>query len=459
MFITQKHLSRRTVLRGIGATVALPFLDAMVPAARAQSKLLAGRKPRLAAIEMVHGAAGSSVEGLEKHYWSPVKEGRDFDFTLSLSPLEPLRDYITIVSDTDLGNAESASAPEVGGDHNRSSSVFLTASRPKRTEGSDIYSGVSMDQIYAQKFGQDTALPSIQLCIENVGSISGACGYGYSCVYSTAISWASPTQPFPSERDPRVVFERLFGHGATAAERTTRRRQDLTILDSIRQRVASLQRDLGASDKNRLSEYLENVGEIERRLQNIEKRNLTAADARELPDAPIGVPDSFDEHVRLMFDLQVLAFATEVTRVSSFKLGRDVSARVYPESGVNTPFHASSHHGDKSKNIEDFAKLNRYHVGAVAYFLKKLRSTPDGDGNLLDHSMILYGSPMADGNRHSHKRLPLFLAGHANGELKGNLHLKTPLGTPMANVLLTSLHKLGVDDVERIGDSTGELAI
>lgn len=458
MFITQKHLSRRTVLRGLGATVALPFLDAMVPAAKVLRQTVASRKPRFAAIEMVHGAAGSSVEGLEKHYWSPVKEGADFDVSLSLSPLEPLRDYLTVISDTDLANAESASAPEVGGDHNRSSSVFLTASRPKRTEGSDIFAGVSIDQIYAQKFGQDTPLPSVQLCIENVGSISGACGYGYSCVYSTAISWASPTMPFPSERDPRVVFERLFGHGATAAERTARRRQDLTILDAIRERIAGIRKELGASDRNRLNEYLDNVGEIERRLQNVERQNRGAV-ARALPDAPIGVPDSFDEHVKLMFDLQVLAFATEVTRVTSFKLGRDVSARVYPESGVTTPFHSASHHGDKSKNIEDFAKLNRYHVGAVAYFLEKLRNTPDGDGNLLDHSLILYGSPMADGNRHSHKRLPLFLAGHANGRLKGNLHLKTPLGTPMANALLTSLHKLGVDDVERVGDSTGALAI
>jgi Protein of unknown function (DUF1552) len=458
MYITQKHLSRRTVLRGLGATVALPFLDAMVPAATQLRKTAARRTPRLAAIEMVHGAAGSSVEGLEKHYWSPVKEGRDFDFTLSLSPLEPYRDYLTIISDTDLANAESTSAPEVGGDHNRSSAVFLTASHPKRTEGSDISAGVSMDQIYARKFGQDTALPSIQLCIENVGSISGACGYGYSCVYSTAISWASPTMPFPSERDPRVVFERLFGHGATASERTARRQQNLTILDSIRDRVARIQKDLGSSDRNRLGEYLESVGEIERRLQNVERQNLNGT-TRELPDAPVGVPDSFDEHTRSMFDLQVLAFATEVTRVSSFKMGRDVSARVYPESGVTTPFHASSHHGDKSKNIEDFAKLNKYHVGTVAYFLEKLRNTPDGEGNLLDNSVVLYGSPMADGNRHSHKRLPLFLAGHGGGQIKGNLHLKTPLGTPMANALLTVLHRLGVDDVDRIGDSTGDLAI
>jgi hypothetical protein len=457
MFITQKHLSRRTVLRGMGATVALPFLDAMVPAAVPLRKTAAAGKSRFAAIEMVHGAAGSSVEGLEKHYWSPVKEGADFDFSMSLSPLEPLRDYVTIISDTDLVNAESASAPEVGGDHNRSSSVFLTASRPKRTEGSDIFAGVSVDQIYAQKYGQDTPLPSIQLCIENVGSISGACGYGYSCVYSTAISWGSPTMPFPSERDPRAVFERLFGHGATAQDRAARRRDDLTILDAIRHRVARIKMDLGPSDRNRLSEYLDSVGEIERRLQNVEKRN--SGEIRELPDAPIGVPDSFEEHTKLMFDLQVLAFATDVTRVSSFKLGRDVSARVFPESGIATPFHSLSHHGDKSQTIEEFARLNRYHVGVTAYFLEKLRNTPDGDGNLLDHSLVLYGSPMADGNRHSHRRLPLFLAGHANGEVRGNLHLKTPEGTPMANVLLTALHKLGVDDIERVGDSTGDLAI
>jgi hypothetical protein len=458
MFITKKHLSRRTVLRGIGATVALPFLDAMVPAATPLRKTAAVGKTRLAAIEMVHGAAGSSVEGLSKHLWSPVKEGADFDFSLSLSPLEPLRDYITVISDTDLVNAESAAAPEVGGDHNRSSSVFLTASHPKRTEGSDIYAGVSMDQIYAQKYGQDTALPSLQLCIENVGSISGACGYGYSCVYSTAISWASPTMPFPSERDPRVAFERLFGHGATAAERTARRRQDLTIVDAIRHRVAKIQGDLGAGDRTRLTEYLDGIGEIERRLRNVEAHNRSG-EARALPDAPIGVPDSFEEHAKLMFDLQVLAFATEVTRVTSFKMGRDVSARVFPESGVATPFHALSHHGDKSETIEEFARLNRYHVGVTAYFLEKLRNTPDGDGNLLDHSLVLYGSPMADGNRHSHKRLPLFLAGRANGELKGNTHLKAPLGTPMANVLLTCLHKLGLDDVDSIGDSTGVLAI
>jgi len=457
MFITKKHLSRRTVLRGLGATVALPLLDAMVPAATALQKTAAAGKTRLAAIEMVHGAAGCSVEGLAKHLWSPVKDGRGFGFSPSLSPLEPFRDYVTIISNTDLANADALTAAERGGDHNRSSAVFLTASHPKQTEGSDIFAGVSIDQVYAQQHGQDTALPSIQLCIENVGSISGACGYGYSCVYSNSISWASPTIPLPMERDPRVMFERLFGHGATVAERAARRREDLSILDAIRERVGRLQRDLGQGDRVRLTQYLDGIGEIERRLQNVEKRNL-GGEARELPDAPFGVPDSFEEHVKLMFDLQVLAFATEVTRVSAFKMGRDASPRVFPESGVTTPFHACSHHSDKSERVAEFARLNQYHVGIVTYFLEKLRDTPDGDGNLLDHSMVIYGSPMADPNIHSHKRLPLFLTGHANGQLKGNLHVTTPNGTPMANVLLTALHKLGVNNMDRIGDSTGELA-
>jgi hypothetical protein len=441
----------------MGASMALPLLDAMIPAATAMQKTAAAPKTRLAAIEMVHGAAGCSVEGLAKHLWSPAKDGRDFEFSPSLSPLEPFRDYVTIISDTDLANAEALTAAERGGDHNRSSAVFLTASHPKQTEGSDIFAGVSLDQIYAQQHGQDTPLPSMQLCIENVGSISGACGYGYSCVYSNAISWSSPTMPLPMERDPRVMFERLFGHGATAAERAARRRDELSILDAVRERVGIFQRNLGPSDRLRLNQYLDGVGELERRLQNVEKRNAQSA-MRELPDSPIGVPDSFEEHAKLMFDLQVLAFATEVTRVSAFKMGRDVSPRVFPESGVSTPFHSLSHHSDKSEKVMEFSKLNGYHVSVVSYFLEKLRNTPDGDGNLLDHSMVIYGSPMADSNLHTHKRLPIFVAGHANGALKGNLHLRTPQGTPMANVLLTALNKLGVTNVERIGDSTGDLA-
>jgi hypothetical protein len=392
-----------------------------------------------------------------KHYWSPTKEGSDFEFTPTLSPLEPFREYVTIVSDTDLNNARALKLSEEGADHTRSSSTFLTAAHPKQTEGSDIYAGTSIDQLFAQKFGQETPLPSLQLCIENVGSLNGACGYGYSCVYANTISWASPTQPLPMEMDPRVAFERLFGDGGTPAERLARRQGDHSILDAITENVTRLRRGLDKSDRNRLNEYLEDVREVERRIQKIEQYNASG-EARALPAAPIGVPDSFEEHVKLMFDLQVLGFMTNTTRVSAFKMGRDVSSRVYPDSGVKTPFHALSHHGENPDNIAEFAKLNRYHVGMVPYFLEKLRNTPDGEGSLLDHSLVLYGSPMGDSNVHEHKRLPLFLAGHANGRVKGNLHLRTPQGTPMANVLLTMLNRLGME-LGSFGDSTGEVAI
>jgi hypothetical protein len=457
MFITKKHLSRRTVLRGMGVTVALPLLDSMVPAQTPLHKTAAMPKSRLACIEMVHGAAGCTVDGRAKHYWSPERDGRDFEFTQTLKSLEPFREYLTIISDTDAANAAALTAAEEGADHTRSSAVFLTAAHPKMTEGSDILLGPSADQIYAQKCGRDTPLPSIQLCIEDVGSLSGACGYGYSCVYANTISWASPTTPLPMEMDPRVAFERLFGDGGTPAERLARRQAERSILDEITAKVSRLSKGLDPSDRNRLNEYLEDVREIERRIQKVEAYNASGH-ARALPQAPVGVPDSFEEHVKLMFDLQALAFMTETTRVSSFKMGRDVSSRVYPESGVKTPFHALSHHGENPEKIAEYAKLNAYHVGIVPYFLNKLKNTPDGEGNLLDHSVVLYGSPMGDSNIHEHKRLPLFLAGHANGKLKGNLHVRAERGTPMGNVLLTVLRRLGAD-VERVGDSTGEVAI
>ena len=457
MYITKKHLSRRTILRGMGVSMALPLLDSMVPAQTPIRKTAAAPASRLACIEMVHGAAGSSADGIVKHYWSPTKEGRDFEFTPTLKSLEPFRDYLTVISDTDLNNARALALPEEGADHTRSSSVFLTAAHPKQTEGSDISCGPSLDQIYAAARGQDTPLPSIQLAIEDVGSLNGACGYGYSCVYANTISWSSPSQPLPMEIDPRVAFERLFGDGGTAQERVARRAADRSVLDAITQEVAHLKKGLDPGDTRRLDNYLDDVREIERRIQKIEKYNASG-EARALPQAPIGVPDSFDEHVRLMFDLQVLAFMANITRVSAFKMGRDVSSRVYPESGVKTPFHALSHHGESPEKVAEFARLNSYHVGKVPYFLEKLKNTPDGDGNLLDHSVVLYGSPMGDSNVHEHKRLPLFLAGHANGQLKGNLHLRCAQGTPMANVLLTLLHRLDVNQ-DRIGDSTGEVAI
>jgi hypothetical protein len=456
MFITQKHLSRRTVLRGMGATMALPLLDAMVPAQTLQRKTAAASRVRLACIEMVHGSAGSTQEGIEKHYWMPEKEGADFDFTMILKPLEPLREYVTVISQTDLHAAEAWAAAEEGADHFRSSAVFLTAAHPKQTEGSDVRAGTSIDQIYAQEFGADTALPSLQLAIENVDT-AGTCGFNYACVYSGPISWSSPTTPTSMTIDPRMAFETLFGEGGTAAEREARQRANRSILDGITREVARLRSDLGASDRNRLNSYIESVREIERRIVRIEQHNASG-ESRALPSAPLGVPDSWEEHVKLMFDLQVLAFSSEVTRVSSFKLSRDTSNRVFPESGIRAPFHAMSHHGSVPSKILEYAKLNVYHMSLLPYFLEKLRATPDGDGNLLDHSMILWGSPMGDSNVHTHKRLPVLLAGHANGRIKGNLHVRCKDETPYANVLLTMLHTLGIDQ-PAIGDSTGEVAI
>lgn len=459
MFITKKHISRRTVLRGIGAAMALPFFEAMVPAQTAIRKTAAKRPARLCTIEQVHGAAGSTRTGQKLHYWSPIKEGSDFEFTPTLKSLEPYRQDITIVTDTDLENARALTSEEEGADHTRSSAVYLTAAHPKKTEGADYFCGPSIDQIYAQRFGQDTPLPSLQLCIESAGSLSAACGYGYSCVYTDTISWSSATTPLPMERNPRIVFERLFGAGGTATERATRLRENASILDRVARSATRLKKEVGPNDRQRLDSYLDNVREIEQRIQKIEYYNATNIGERQLPDAPIGVPDSWEEHISLMLDLQVLAFMTETTRVSAFKLARDVSSAVYPGSEVSTPFHSASHHGQNPTNIAEFAKLNQYHVSKIEPFIQKLRETPDGDGNLLDHTLVMYGSPMGDSHVHEHLRLPIFLAGHANGMIKGNLHLKCPGGTPMANLLLTLLRRLGVDDIDKIGDSTGELAI
>ncbi len=453
MFIDKKHISRRTVLKGMGVTVALPLLDAMVPAGTAWAKTAAG-KVRLACIEMVHGSAGATTFGATKNMWSPAAAGRDFDLApTSLIALEPYREYLTIVSNTDVRNAEAFEAPEIGGDHFRSSAVFLTQAHPLQTKGSNVRAGTSMDQYYAQRFGQETPIPSMQLCIETVDQ-AGGCSYGYSCVYTDTISWAGPGDPLPMVRDPRVVFDQLFGIGATPQERAQRRVEDRSILDTITASVARLKRDLGAADRARLTDYLDDVREIERRIQKVEAQNTTG-EPRELPGAPAGVPDSFAEHVKLMFDLQAVAFASDITRVFSFKLGRDASSRAYPESGVKTGFHPASHHQEREDRITEFAKINTYHVGLVPYFLEKLKNTPDGDRNLLENTMVLYGSPMGNSNVHNHKRCPLFLAGRAGGALKGNLHLKAPDGTPMANVMLTLMHSLGLDDVQQFGDATG----
>lgn len=455
-FITGKHLPRRTFLRGASAAVALPFLDAMVPAGRVWKKIRAETDPtRLIAIEMVHGAAGTgNPTGEALGLWNPRGVGRDFDLTgTSMEPLSAWKDYMTIVSNTDVRMAEAYRPEEIGGDHFRSSAVFLTQTHPRQTQGSDVHVGKSLDQIYAEEFGKGTPIPSMQLCIENVDQ-AGGCLYGYSCVYTDSISWASPTEPLPMIRDPRVVFEQLFGSGATPEERQIRLQEEGSILDWISGEVSSLMWQLGMSDRRRMEQYLDNVREIERRLQRVVERNMSGEE-REIPEAPPGVPDSFEEHVKLMFDLQVLAFQTDMTRVFSFKMGRDVSHRVYPDSGSDRPFHPASHHGGNEESLKEFAKINAYHTGMLNHLFEKLNDAHDGDSSLLDKTAIIYGSPIADGNTHNHRRNPLFLAGKANGLLEGGVHLKAPDGTPMSNVFLSLLNGMGMNDLNSFGDSVG----
>lgn len=447
MFITQKRLSRRTVLKGLGAAVALPALDAMTPALA--SPLHAARpSPRLICIEMVHGAAGSSALGAEHHLWAPAGIGRDFDLApTSLSGLSAFRDHLTIVSNTDVACAEPYVAREIGGDHFRSSAVFLTQSHPKLTDGADVEAGVSLDQIYAARVSRQTPIPSMQLCIESVDQ-GGACGFPYSCAYTDSISWATPTKPLPMIRNPRVVFDELFGvFGQTT---------NPSILDSLIGALNRLTRDLGVADQRRLADYLDNIREVERRLQAIEAFNASG-EPRVFPAAPVGVPDSFTEHVHLMFDLQLVALRSDVTRVFAFKLGRDNSNRIYPESGFTGAFHPTSHHSGSLEKIRDFARLNTFHVSHLAYLLERMRDTPDGDGSLLDNSLVLYGSPMGDSNLHNHKRVPFFIAGHAGGRIAGGRHIKAPSGTPLANAMLSVLHALGADDISQFGDSEGAL--
>jgi Protein of unknown function (DUF1552) len=458
-FITGKHMPRRTFLRGMGATVALPFLDAMVPAGRVFAQAPATDRTRLVCIEEVHGLAGCNNWAATKFLFAPEQTGPDFTLVPDnpLSTLEAYRDYMTIVSNTDVRNAEAFLLPEIGGDHFRSTAVFLTQSKPKQTQGSDIWAGTSLDQIYAKRFGQATPLPSMQFCIENLDQ-AGGCTYNYSCAYTDSLSWASPNEPLPMIRDPRVAFDMLFGAGGTAEDRKARRETRRSILDWIAGEVTTMRNQLGTADRGRLDRYLDNVRELERRIQAVEAQNRSG-EPREIPDAPAGVPDSFSEHMKLMFDLQVLALQSDMTRVISFKTGRDAQNRVFPESGSNQPFHPASHHGNREERIMEFNKICRYRTNQLAYFLEKMKSTMDGDQSLLDKTLVIFGSPMADANIHNHRRCPLVLFGHGNGMLKGNMHLKAADATPMANVMLTVLHNLGLDDMTSFGDSTGEFSL
>ena len=460
MYIVGKHMSRRTMLKSMGATLALPVLDAMIPAGRLGARTRrALDKTRLVCIEEVHGVAGCNEWGATADLYAPATLGKDYELD-PLNVLYPLRkwqDNTTIISNTDVRMAEAFSTEEIGGDHFRSTAVFLTQAHPRQTQGSDVFCGVSVDQLFAGRYGQDTALPSLQLCIERLDQ-AGGCWYNYHCAYTDSISWASPTEPLPMIQDPRAAFDLLFGAGGSTAERAIRRRTNQSILDWVAGEVSVLKRELGFEDRQRMDRYLQNVREVERRIERVENFSVSG-EVRELPDAPAGVPDSFAEHMRLMFDLQVLAMEMDMTRVISFKTGRDASSRIFPESGTTTSFHSASHHGGNEERVLDFNMICQYRMGLLDYFLERLDSTVDGEASLLDKSVVLWGSPMGDSNLHNHRRCPLVLFGKGNGVLEGNLHLKAPDGTPMANAMLSLLRGLGFDDLGAFGDSTGEFAL
>jgi hypothetical protein len=439
-FITKKHLPRRAFLRGVGVTLSLPLLDAMLPAQTPLSKAVAAPKTRLGAIYVPHGAYMAR--------WTPTKEGTGFDFPEIISPLEKLRNRVNIISNLAHPMASGVGS-DAGADHARSAAVYLSGAHPEK---SSIHVGMTVDQVAAQRIGQDTPLPSLELAIEDVGL---NCGSGYGCAYVNTISWRTPTLPLPMENSPQVVFEKLFGDGSNAAQRLRRKQEDSSILDAITRKVGRLQSGLGAEDRARMSEYLDDVREIERRIQRAAQQNESEV---KIPEAPVGVPESFDEHIKLLFDLQALAFQADITRVFTMMYAHDSSGSTYPLSGNRSAFHGASHHSNVPERMESCGGINNYNVEVVAYFLQKLASTRDGDGTLLDHSMILYGSSMSNANQHDHDPLPIVLAGGASGKLQGGRHLKFPEHTPMSNLLLSMLDKVGVDQ-DKFGDSTGKLEI
>jgi hypothetical protein len=456
-FITGKHLSRRTFLRGTGASVALPFMDAMVPAGRAWRDPAEGFT-RLICLEEDLGHAGGQEWGDAQHLFGPAKIGRDFEFVedSQLKPLEAYREYLTVVSNTDCRMAEPYTAEEIGGDHSRTTAVFLTQSHPLRASG-DVFLGKSLDQVHASRFGQDTVLPSLELTTEGVDP-GGGCEYNYHCAYRSLLAWASPTEPLPAIAEPRAVFEQLFGAGDSAADRAARLQTKQSVLDWLVTELARVNRKLGAVDRQALDQYTTNIRELERRIGLVEAQN-NSGEERAMPEAPSGIPDSWVEHVELMFDLQVLALQADVTRVISFITGIDQANRTHPESGVNKSWHGASHHGNVPTSIMDFHAINTYRLSQMAYFLEKMKNTMDGDASLLDKTAIVWGSPMGDPNLHNHRRCPLILMGKANGALEGNMHLRAPQETPMANVFVSLMQALGHDDMQHFGDSTGEFPL
>lgn len=438
MILTKRALPRRTFLRAVGASVALPLLDAMIPAATALDRTPAKPVRRLGFVFMPMGC--------DLPRWTPPGEGTLDELSPILSPLAPVREHVTAITNLELANAYP-------GTHATSNAAFLSAAKAKHTEGNDYRLGTTVDQVAARQLGRETQLPSLELAMDLLQTV-GQCDNGYACVYQNNLSWSSPTTPLPSEAHPRIVFETLFGEGGSPAERRAALRKRASLLDGFGEDLARLRRILGPGDRDKVNSYLETIREVERRIQRAE------ADAAEntLPDLdrPIGVPAAYADHARLMFDLQLLAFQGDVTRVVTFQLARETSNRTYPEIGVPDPHHPLSHHGNDPEKVAKMAKINQFHVSLFAEFLGRLKATPDGDGSLLDHSAYLYGSGMGNPNVHDHSNLPILVAGGAAGGLKGNRHIRYAKPTPLANLHLTLLDKAGVR-LDSFADSQGKL--
>ncbi len=445
--ITHKHIPRRTVLRGVGVSLALPLLDSMVPAMAAARKTAAKPICRLGAVYVPNG--------MNMAQWTPATEGPGFELTSILSPLAPYRDRVLVLSG--LSHRAADALPGEGqGDHSRAQAAFLTGAHAKKTQGPDAEVGISMDQIAAKALGQHTQLASLELGLE-ANDLVGGCDVGLSCVYSATISWRTATTPLPIETDPRATFERLFG----ATESTDRRarleriQMERSVLDVIRGELNHLEKGLGPGDRLKLDEYVEAVRDVERRIQKAEEQS-----AQELPVVarPAGIPGSFEEHAQLMFELMALAYESDLTRVGTFMMGREKSVRTYPEIGVPESHHPVSHHQNRAESLEKLAKISVYHMQLFARFLERLRSTSDGDGSLLDHSVIIYGSGLSNSNIHLHDDLPILLAGGAAGQIRGGRHLRFAKDTPMANLHLTVLDKMGIP-IDRLGDSNGKVEL
>ncbi len=447
MIVTGKHLPRRTFLKGVGATLALPFLDAMLPArAMAAADTAAQRVRRLGVVYVPHGAVMPN--------WTPTSAGPGFELSHILEPLAPYRDQLVVLSG--LANKPALALPgDPAGEHGRTGGAFLTGVHAKPTEGADVEAAVSMDQIAAAHFEDVTQLSSLQLGLEAT-DLAGACDVGFSCSYTNTLSWRTPTTPLPIENNPRAVFERLFGDqdSTDKTARLERLSQERSILDSVGEKVKRLEQEIGAGDRNKLTEYLDSIRDVERRIALAEQQADRPIPTVERPGGAI--PDTFVEHAKLMMDLQVLAYQTDLTRVITFMLSKELSNRTYPEIGVPDPHHPLSHHGDDPKKLERLTKLNRFHMETFTYYLERLRATPDGEGTLLDNITLLYGSGMGNSNLHDPHDLPMLLLGGGSGTLRGGRHVRVAEDTPLTNLFLTLLDKLGLP-IENFGDSTGKL--